>query len=191
MNKLATTLGAVSLTLLNLCGAAHAADTKPDPLAPLARLLGDWTGVSSGAPGDGEVTRKYGYVMNKRYVQETNISRYPAQPKNKTSEVHEHLGMFSYDKARKLLVLRQFHIEGFDNTFRQVMAVEGAESLVFESESFENLSNTWKARETYEFPSPDEFIETFELAPPGKPFEVYSRSHFKRRVAPPDGKASP
>jgi len=50
MNKLATTLGAVLLTLLNLCGAARAADTKPDPFAPLARLLGDWTGVSSGAP---------------------------------------------------------------------------------------------------------------------------------------------
>jgi hypothetical protein len=37
-----------------------------------------------------------------------------------------------------------------------------------------------KARETYEFMSDDEFVETFELAAPGKPFQVYSRSHLKR-----------
>ena len=34
--------------------------------------------------------------------------------------------------------------------------------------------------QSYEFISNDEFIETFELAPAGKPFEVYSRNHFKR-----------
>jgi len=52
--------------------------------------------------------------------------------------------------------------------------------LVFESETFENFSNAWKARESYEFLSDDEFIETFELAPPDKSFQVYSRNHFKR-----------
>lgn len=54
--------------------------------------------------------------------------------------------------------------------------------LVFESEAFENFSNSWKARESYEFLSNDEFIETFELAAPGKAFQVYSRNHFKRVV---------
>ncbi|MND02594.1 hypothetical protein D3C83_220290 [compost metagenome] len=52
--------------------------------------------------------------------------------------------------------------------------------MVFDSESFENFDNSWKARETYDFVSPDEFVETFELAPPGKPFEVYSRNRFRR-----------
>lgn len=37
-----------------------------------------------------------------------------------------------------------------------------------------------KARETYEMISNNEFTETFELAPPGKAFVVYSRNHFKR-----------
>ena len=52
--------------------------------------------------------------------------------------------------------------------------------LVFESEQFENFDNTWRARETYEISSTDEFVEIFELAPPGKPFAVYRRNHFKR-----------
>ena len=52
--------------------------------------------------------------------------------------------------------------------------------LVFESEQFENFDNNWRAKETYEIVSTDEFIEVFELAPVGKPFAVYSRNHFKR-----------
>jgi hypothetical protein len=148
----------------------------------MRRFVGEWSGTTSGEPGDGTVARKYAFVMNGRFIHETNTSRYPPQEKNKAGEVHEHWGMFSFDKARKLLVLRQFHIEGFVNTFRQVTAPEGRATLVFESEAFENFSNSWKARESYEFVSDDEFIETFELAPPGKPFQVYSRNHFKRSL---------
>lgn len=128
--------------------------------------------------------RRYTFVMKGRYLQEVNISSYPPQPKNKTGEVHEHWGMFSFDKARNALMLRHFHVEGFINTFRRVDAgTDAASPVVFESEAFENFSNAWKARETYEFVSDDEFIETFELAPPGQPFRLYSRNHFKR--APP------
>ena len=43
-----------------------------------------------------------------------------------------------------------------------------------------DLSSKWRARETYNVLGPDEFTETFELAMEGKPFEVYSRNHFKR-----------
>ena len=58
--------------------------------------------------------------------------------------------------------------------------VSKAGMLVFESEQFENFDNNWRAKETYEISSADEFVEIFELAPPGKPFSVYSRNHFKR-----------
>jgi hypothetical protein len=42
------------------------------------------------------------------------------------------------------------------------------------------LPADWKARETYEQISQDEFTETFELAPPGKPFEVYGKARLSR-----------
>ena len=60
------------------------------------------------------------------------------------------------------------------------LVVEMLQTGIFESEHFENFNNSWKAKETYEVVSNDEFIETFELAPPGKPFEIYSRNHLKR-----------
>jgi len=180
MMQLANFVAAFLLCTSALVGPARAAEQEADQWLPLRRFIGEWTGTASGAAGDGTVTRKYAFVMNGRFLHETSTSRYPPQEKNKSGEVHEHWGVFSYDKARKLLVLRQFHVEGFVNTYRQAGATEGHASLVFESEAFENFSNSWRARESYEFVSDDEFIETFELAAPGKPFQVYSRNHFKR-----------
>jgi hypothetical protein len=150
-----------------------------DPWKPLERLVGDWRGTATGQAGTGDVTRRYAKVMNGRFIQETNTSAYPPQEKNNKGEVHEHSGMFSYDKQRKVLMLRQFHIEGFVNTYKQA-SDSGAAKLVFESEGFENFSNSWKVRETYEFDGEDRFVETFELAPPGKDFQVYSRTELRR-----------
>lgn len=179
--KASASLLATSLFLMTAAfPAAAQTEAKADPLAPLARFLGSWAGTASGQSGDGTVARTYSPSMRGRYLQESNLSRYPAREANKPDEVHEHMSMFSYDKARKLIVLRQFHVEGFVNTYRQVSAPDTL-PMVFESESFENFSNTWKARETYEFNGDDEFVETFELAPPGKPYEVYSRNRLKRQ----------
>jgi len=161
---------------------AHAAgkDADTDSWQPLRRFIGSWTGSAEGEAGNGSVSRQYAFVLGNRFIRETNTSVYPPQEKNKRGETHEHWAMFSVDKQRKTLVLRQFHAEGFVNTYRRTMPADGGGLLVFDSEVFENFSNSWKARETYEFLSDDEFIETFELAPPGQPFQVYSRSRLKR-----------
>ena len=55
-------------------------------------------------------------------------------------------------------------------------AARACRVLVFDSVSFENFSNEWKARESYEVISADEFIETFELAEPGKDFGLQPQS---------------
>ena len=52
--------------------------------------------------------------------------------------------------------------------------------VVFESEQIDNLPAEWRARETYELVSNDEFIETFELAAPGKPLETYGKTRLRR-----------
>ena len=44
---------------------------------------------------------------------------------------------------------------------------------MFTSEAIENIPAGWRARETYVMTSADAFEEIFELAEPGKPFEVY------------------
>ena len=154
---------------------------QPDPWQPLRPLVGEWSGTSTGRPGEATVTRSYAFVLGGRYLHETSVSVYAPQERNKTGERHEHWGMFSFDGTRKTLVLRHFHIESFVNTYRHAVVEGRPQLVVFESESFENFSNSWKARETYEFINPDEFVETFELAAPWKEYEVYSRATLKRQ----------
>jgi hypothetical protein len=72
--------------------------------------------------------------------------------------------LFAADRSRKVLVLRQFHQEGFVNLYSLRADLGEPKRLVFESAGFENFDNRWKARETYDWVSPDELVETFELA---------------------------
>jgi len=109
------------------------------------------------------------------------------QAANPKGEVHEHWSFLSehwsflsYDKIRQTVVLRQFHVEGFVNTYRLTQRPGSSKVLVFESEQIDNLPGEWRARETYEQISDDEFSETFELAPPGKPFETYGKTRLRR-----------
>jgi hypothetical protein len=151
----------------------------PSPWSAIQFLVGEWQGESEGQPGKGTVKRSYRFVLGDKFLHEQNVSTYPPQPKNEKGEIHHHWSFFSYDRARRVLVLRQFHQEGFVNQY--VMApASTAGSVVFESEALENVPAGWKARETYQAVSADEFTETFELASGSAAYEVYSKTRFKR-----------
>ena len=152
---------------------------KSDPFAPLRFLVGTWHGEQSGEPGRGTSERTYSFVLNDRFLQVKNTSTYPPQEKNKAGEVHHDMGMIGYDKSRKKFVFRQFHVEGFVNTYVQEETSDPKE-MVFVSEAIENISPGWRARETYFFLNENEFIERFELAEPGKDFALYAEAHLKR-----------
>lgn len=54
-------------------------------------------------------------------------------------------------------------------------------TIVFTSESIENIPAGWRSRETYKIIGADGFVEVFELAGPGKDFEVYSEARLLRK----------
>jgi hypothetical protein len=51
-------------------------------------------------------------------------------------------------------------------------------TIVFTSQSIENIPAGRRARETYKIVGPDELTEVFELAGPGKDFEVLQSRPF-------------
>ena len=165
----------VTLATLGLGAQAPASD----PFARVSVLVGRWQGVAEGQPGKGTVRREYSRVLNGRFIRVVNRSEYPAQEKNPKGEIHEDEGYLSFDRSRKALMLRQFHSEGFVNHYVEDPA-SPATRVVFTTEAIENIPAGWRARETYVVHGPDEFEEIFELAEAGKPFAVYSRSHFTR-----------
>jgi hypothetical protein len=189
MIRLATgTMRAIAMFVLLPCGipglstAQESPQPAPDNFRDLAFILGKWTGVSSGEPGEGTVEREYRLELRGRFIRSSSRSTYAAQPKNPKGEVHEDTGFISFDRGRKRHVMRQFYVE---DAFTQFVAeTEGPQAgrWVFVSEASENfpLGPGWRARETYIIHGRDEFEEVFEVAGPGKDFQVYSQTRLRR-----------
>ena len=171
------------IALLLTLPAAICSQTKvaTDAWEPFKFFVGIWEGTGSGQPGVSKVQREYRLVLNDKYIQVQNKSTYDPQPKNPKGEVHQDWGMMSFDKGRKNFVFRQFHGEGFVTQYVMTSASADGKTIVFTSESIENIPAGFRARETYKILGPDEFTEVFEIAEPGKDFELYSEGHFKRK----------
>ncbi len=149
---------------------------------PLLFLIGEWRGEGIADSTSGEYTRSYQFVLGNRFIEVKNRSVFPPSAQNSQGEIHEDHGFLSYDKSDKKFIMRQFHIEGFVNQYRLDSISPDGLKIVFITEAIENIPAGWKAKESYEVISNDEFIETFELAAPGKAFEVYSKVRLKRVV---------
>lgn len=177
-------LSAGALLPLVLSQTAFAADAHLQKrLKGLSRLVGHWRGEGDGQPGRSTVERSYEPQLDGLLLYARNTSTYAPQERNPKGEVHHDLGYYSFDKARKRAVLRQFHSESFVAQYvASIEALDGAE-LVFDSEALENIPPGYRARETYRFTGPDSFEELFELADLGKSFEVYSHNRLKRVAA--------
>ncbi len=164
--------------------AAPAPAPKPDPWALLRFLEGEWQGAAEGEPGVGTVHRSYQFVLQHRFLEERNVSAYAPKTAGAAGELHEHRSLFSYDRKRKLLVLRQLHQEGFVNQYAFVPEASTPAKLVFVTEAPREPRRQLARAKTYEVRSPNEFVETFELAEPGKDFAPYSPHHLQRVRSP-------
>jgi hypothetical protein len=177
--------GASLLTLRSALAASQATvpapAPTPDPWQPVRVLLGSWEGESQGQPGSGKSVRDYRLTLRDRFIRVENRSTYPPQEKNPKGEVHEDVGFISYDKAARKLVLRQFHVEGFVNQYVLDRVSADGRTVSFVTTAIENIPSGWRARETYQIVSDDEFVETFALAEPGQDFATYSETRFRRQ----------
>ena len=169
--RLASLIAAVS-TL----GVAHPAFSQSSEtgLDRLSFMLGEWRGTSSGQPGEGTIERVCARILNDQFIECRATTTYPPQEKTRKGEVHVERAIYSYDKKEKTLRLRQFHGEGFVNSYAE------AEPLSFVTTEIENIPPGWRARETYQRVTRDSWTERFELARPGKDFTLYSATSLQR-----------
>lgn len=173
-----------ALTLLILLFAlapatAPAAAPRADRLAAIAWLVGHWTGVGEGQPGRSTGMRRIERIHNGRFIRVEARSDYAPQGDNPTGEVHSSTDVWSFDRRRNLLVMRQFDSLGFVLTYVQDPAASSEERLVLVSESLENVPAGWRTRYTYEHSSPGEYHELFELDS-GSGYVRYVSSRFRR-----------
>ncbi len=156
------------------------AEQKGDVWEPFRYFLGSWQVASQGEPGVGTGALEFSFILEGKFLQVKNRTTYPPQQKNPKGEVHQDWGILSYDRQRQKVVWRQFNVEGFVNQYTMELPAPGAKTFIFVSEQIENIAPGWRARETYTITNPNECEAKFELAAPGKDFEVYSQSHLTR-----------
>jgi hypothetical protein len=146
----------VILAMLGVLAAVQPAQPPAsDVLSPVRVLVGKWRASSEGQPGRATVEREYSGLFGSRFIQVRNQSTYAPQEKNPKGEVHEDMGVFSFDQARKQIVLRQFHLEGFVNQY-VAEAPSKPKTVVFTTEAIENIPPGFRARETYTILGSDE-----------------------------------
>jgi hypothetical protein len=157
-----------------------AQSSKQDSLwRPFQPFIGKWTGTGEGVDGTGTYERSYQFVFNKKYIEVKNKTVYPATNKNPKGYIHEDVGYISYDKMRKTFVFRQFHGEGFVSHYTLDSLSTDQKTMVFISESIENIPPGWRARETY-IVDDSQLTEVFNLAEPDKDFTPYTTATLKR-----------
>lgn len=155
---------------------------QENPLERFDRLMGKWQGTGEGFGGSvSEIDSEFNWVMNKRYVEVKNHSEFEPTPQNPEGEVHDDWGMISYDRARKAIVFRQFHVEGFVNQYVLNDSLSNEKTLVFESEVIENFVPGGKARWTIKIVNENEIETVFDLAMPGQEMVCYGTNRLKRK----------
>jgi len=148
----------------------------------LQYFLGTWKGRETGKAGLGEGDRAYAFVMDGKYLAAVNTSTFEPQDMNPEGELHEDWALFSYDRLRGKIILREFHSEGFVNQYILQTTNADDRRLVFLSENIENLPPGWRARITLTIRDDDSFDETFELAAPGEEYELLLENYWTRSV---------
>src|SRR5688572_21802551 len=155
--------------------------TKQDSVwLPFKHFIGTWTGTGEGVDGKGAYERSYQFALNKKYIELKNKTVYAPTKENPKGYVHEDFGVISYDKMRKTFVFRQFHIEGFVNQYVLESISADGKTIVFVTESIENIPKGWRCRETYTLNGANEISEAFDMAEPDKEFESYTKASFTK-----------
>ena len=172
----------ILFALLFISAAVSAQTTAQiDPWKPLKFFIGVWEGTGKGEAGDSMVEREYKFTLGNKYMQVTARSIYDPKAKLPKGNVHEDLGLFSYDKARKQFVFRQFNAEDFVVQFVVASISDDGKIMILESESVENIPKNMRLRVTYKIVSENEFTETYEGSESGKDFAMYYAKDFKRK----------
>ena len=149
---------------------------NPDIWMPLETLEGKWQ-----AKNDGSIIyQEFQFTLDGKFILMNTKSVFEPSDKNPDGEIHEDIGVFSYDSQRKTHVLRAFYSEGFVNQY--VLEKTSAEdhSLTFITEKTENAPEGTRAKLIIKFINDTEMEQSFFVAWPDKEYNCYSTNIFKK-----------
>lgn len=156
-------------------------EKEQDVWEPVKFLIGEWEGRGEGKSGVSKVWKDWQFALNGKFLQMKTRAVFAPQEKNPKGETHEDLGYFSYDGARKTIVFRQFHVEGFIIQYVIESISSDGQTVIFASEQIENGPPGLVAKLIFKILDIDTVEERFELAFSGKEFDCYITNIIKRK----------
>lgn len=155
----------VASVLLALPAFAEDVPSVDDPWAPVRELEGVWEGEGEGFGQTSELTHKWEFVLDGKFLRLETRSEGIGTSGNK--EVHEDVGYVSWSEGEAILRFRQFLSEGYVNTFRVEPVASPERGVNFEPEFTEGFE-TMSVRMTLRFQDAATYEMVLELGTKGK-----------------------
>lgn len=134
-------------------------------LEKLNFIIGNWTGSGSGFGNDkSNVKSSFQLVMDSKYIEVVNESKFEPTEKIPEGEQHIDKGFISYDRSRNKIVFRQFNNEGYYNQYILNDSLSNENILVFETEFIENFVPGGKAKWTIKKLNDREIETVFDVS---------------------------
>lgn len=143
---------------------------------PIRFLEGTWEAEISGSLGTGRGRRTYEEVFDGLYTLSKHASVRLPQAESPEGDHHRELGVYSYDRVRGTIVLREFMVEGY--VVRSTCDTS-SRRFVCTTEAVESGPGI-RARLTVEISDPFRFVETYELDFPGRETSVHLTNTWTR-----------
>ncbi len=169
------------LLVTGLIFALNISFSQTKPFERLDFILGDWIGTGSGfGNSTSKIESGFHLVMDGKYIEVRNESQFEPTEKNPEGEHHIDKGFISYDKARNLLVFRQFNNEGYYNQYILNDSLSNEYTLVFVTELIENFVPGGRAKWTIKKLSDHEIETVFDVSF-GKDFNCFGTNKLTRK----------
>jgi hypothetical protein len=139
--------------------------------APLAFLIGEWTGEGGGGPGQGTGEFSFQLDLGGSILIRKNVSRYPA---TKDKPAYSHADLMIIDSTMRA---NYFDDEGHTIHYAVEPSADG-NSVQFLSDAGASQP---RYRLTYRKTGDDRVAIRFEIAPPGKEFATYIEATARRK----------
>lgn len=146
---------------------------QTNPFEKIDFIIGEWSGTGSGFGNEkSKIESSFQLVMNNKYIEVKNDSRFEPTEQKPEGEHHIDHGFISYDQSRDAIIFRQFHIEGFVTRYTLSDSLSDQNTLVFETDLIGNFVPGGKARWTIKKISANEIKTIFDVSFPNSGYNV-------------------